>query len=186
MNRNQHRRFSVTAAALGIGCVALLCSEVAWAELKGPKNIKANRDQVEKACDSSGGIAWGTQGSGDYGCVTDNALIMCKKDSKCQGWTVEKASVRPLPTSISLWAGVPEVAAVATSTPANILDQMRELDRRRLELVREYETVLPRTKGVETMAQAYELRLHLERIARDLDSANDQREVLGSAYAVGK
>jgi hypothetical protein len=184
--RKQHKAFSAAAIALSIGCAALLCTDVAWAELKGPKNIKVGRDKLEKACDNSGGIAYGTSGTGDYGCVTDNALVTCKKDGKCQGWTVEKPTVKPLHTAVSMWAEATEVVAVSTSTPPGILDQMRELDRRRLELAREYENVLAQTKGLETMAQAYEVRLHLERIARELDAANDQREALGAAYAVGK
>lgn len=56
-------------------------------------DIKASRQQVRDACEAAGGTGYGTEaGSGDYGCVTDNAWIACDEGGSCEGEVVSEES----------------------------------------------------------------------------------------------
>ena len=74
--------------------LALTAAGQSFAESK-TKKLKATRAQVASACESSGGLAWGTEAtSGGYGCVTDNAWIDCDEGGDCEGGTASRTASR--------------------------------------------------------------------------------------------
>lgn len=60
------------------------------------KSAKVSRGKVDKACTAAGGTVWGTgrKRSKNYGCVSEEGWIFCKRNGKCEGGSNSKKRVR--------------------------------------------------------------------------------------------
>ena len=83
----------VVACTFGLGVVTVGTAAGEEDDGEEPDGFETlSEEEVEKACDAAGGIAWGTQDidAGGYGCVTDNILVICEGDGTiCDYWLSE-------------------------------------------------------------------------------------------------
>jgi hypothetical protein len=162
-----------------------------------PKEGKATRDQVEEACTAAGGIAWGTLGSsGQYGCITDNGVIICSQSGDCTYWPAERISQPdeisladnlrvqvistpdPTPDPTRLWTESQKVQPAGWQGPAGnpcktcpeILKRIREIDAHGARLVEEYKTLRKRvaSKGIQGPRKSKEAPQEGEKIVQQL------------------
>lgn len=149
------------------------------------RKLLIGRQQLEAACDNSGGIAWGTQSDGAYGCVTDNALIMCNASGVCDGWTADELRrTRDLQTSLLVFRGAEETPAAPGMADCpecrSLRDAITELDHRRADLAQEYQQVLEKAQSgvTATLREALDLHRRLQVITYELELISDERELL--------
>lgn len=63
---------------------AIATVSVFMAESAQARKFNASRAAVKNAC-GSGGLSWGTGGSGEYGCANGNGWVICEANGQCEG-----------------------------------------------------------------------------------------------------
>jgi len=189
--------FSVFKVVVGMTSISMvvLYSYLAFALPKEP-DIRRNitRDELDRACDASGGIAWGTLADkGDYGCLTDNHLVICSGDGDCDVWlaeSFEERKLKNLKTTLLVQDRQTESQTLPSYDPQacekcpTLRAKIEALNSDIKKLSYEYKQLVEKiSKGhISSVEQAFDAKLQLTSLSDEIVAKNDLRQLFTYNY----